>query len=94
LAACIYVATCTRPTVRHVYSDRTRGDLQVAKNNFFCSDTCINLCKGKLIFKPLKTLTPKLLKNVKNILFGECFHNNTLVTCHFFSISKIIKFKL
>jgi hypothetical protein len=38
LAACIYVATCTRPTVRHVYSDRTRGDLQVAKNNFFCSD--------------------------------------------------------
>jgi len=37
VAACIYVATCTRPTVRHVYSDRTRGDLQVAKNNFFCS---------------------------------------------------------
>jgi hypothetical protein len=35
--ACIYVATCTRPTVRHVYSDRTRGELQVAKNNFFCS---------------------------------------------------------
>jgi hypothetical protein len=36
--ACIYVATCTRPTVRHVYSDRTRGELQVAKNNFFCSE--------------------------------------------------------
>jgi hypothetical protein len=33
--ACIYVATCTGPTVRHVYSDRTRGELQVAKNNFF-----------------------------------------------------------
>jgi hypothetical protein len=32
------VATCTRPTVRHVYSDRTRGELQVAKNNFFCSE--------------------------------------------------------
>jgi len=26
--ACIYVATCTRPTVRHVYSDRTRGEKQ------------------------------------------------------------------
>jgi len=25
--ACIYVATCTRPIVRHVYSDRTRGEL-------------------------------------------------------------------
>jgi hypothetical protein len=36
-ATCIYVATCTWPTVRHVYSDRTRGDLQVAKNKFFCS---------------------------------------------------------
>jgi hypothetical protein len=43
LAACIYVATCTRPTVRHVYSDRTRGDLQVAKNNFFCSDHWLTL---------------------------------------------------
>jgi len=32
---CIYVATCTWPTVRHVYSDRTRGELQVAKNYFF-----------------------------------------------------------
>jgi hypothetical protein len=43
--ACIYVATCTRPTVRHVYSDRTRGELQVAKNNFFCSESmqiCVN----------------------------------------------------
>jgi hypothetical protein len=25
--ACMYVATYTRPTVRHVYSDRTRGEL-------------------------------------------------------------------
>jgi hypothetical protein len=32
---CIYVATCTWPTVRHVYSDRTRGELQVAKIFFF-----------------------------------------------------------
>jgi len=24
--------------VRHVYSDRTRGELQVGKNYFFCSE--------------------------------------------------------
>jgi hypothetical protein len=26
-----------------VYSDRTRGELQVAKNNFFCSEYCHKL---------------------------------------------------
>jgi hypothetical protein len=35
--ACMYVATYTRLTVCHVYSDRTRGELQVAKIKFFCS---------------------------------------------------------
>jgi hypothetical protein len=50
--ACIYVATCTRPTVRHVYSDRTRGELQVAKNNFFCSvnSNLINLYRVHVWF--------------------------------------------
>jgi len=33
--ACMYAATYKRPTVRHMYSDRTRGELQVAKFIFF-----------------------------------------------------------
>jgi hypothetical protein len=32
---CFHVATCTWPTVRHVYGHCTRGKMQVAKNNFF-----------------------------------------------------------
>jgi hypothetical protein len=48
-AACMYVATCTRPTVRHVYSDRTRGELQVAKINFFCSEKTKNYTKSNLV---------------------------------------------
>jgi hypothetical protein len=32
-----------------VYSDRTRGEMQVAKNNFFCSDIyiCMIACYKK-----------------------------------------------
>jgi hypothetical protein len=33
----MYAATYTRLTVRHVYSDRTRGELQVAIYSVFCS---------------------------------------------------------
>lgn len=36
--ACMYAATYTRLTFSHVYSDRTRGELQVAKSSVFCSD--------------------------------------------------------
>jgi len=41
--ACMYAATYTRPTVRHVYNDRTRGELQVAKFMFFCSGRTFGL---------------------------------------------------
>jgi hypothetical protein len=44
----MYAATYTRPTVRHVYSDRTRGELQVAKFMFFCS-ACILLVLGSCL---------------------------------------------
>jgi hypothetical protein len=60
--ACIYVATCTRPTVRHVYSDRTRGELQVTKNNFFCSVSSIyNLVMGIKSSKQNNVLYSKIL---------------------------------
>jgi len=39
--ACMYAATYTRLTVRHVYSDCTRGELQVAKSSVFCSERII-----------------------------------------------------
>jgi len=35
-----------------VYSDRTRGELQVAKNNFFCSE-CTNKDNKSTIYKVL-----------------------------------------
>jgi len=37
--ACMYAATYTRLTVRHVYSDCTRDELQVAKSSVFCSSS-------------------------------------------------------
>jgi hypothetical protein len=61
------VATCTRPTVRHVYSDRTRGELQVAKNNFFCSDDTSKSLVGLQLRYVFITSNYLLFVNVRRV---------------------------
>jgi hypothetical protein len=84
--ACIYVATCTRPTVRHVYSDRTRGELQVAKNNFFV------VTNGNLILELWNCLQLSLLQSfagmvaVLNIIWKILYTTYIVFNFLFFSL--------
>jgi hypothetical protein len=55
----------TWPTVRHVNSDRTRGEMQVAKTIFFCSDT--KLVSNDLIWP--KRYLDHLLQFSFNLIF-------------------------